>query len=168
MSTSTTSKSALREQRRLRAVALVEAGLSQKDVARKLGVSKTSLSVWCKRCRQGGEAALRAKPRKARSRLKPRQLQQLERILLNGPRRSGYATELWTLKRVVEVIEKRFGIRYSESNVWHILRRMNWSCQKPEQRARERDEEAIARWRKRDWPRIKKRPTQRPKHRGAR
>jgi hypothetical protein len=35
---------------------------------------------------------------------------------------------------------------------------MGWSCQKPEKRARERDEEAIAGWRQMDWPRIKKSP----------
>jgi hypothetical protein len=33
---------------------------------------------------------------------------------------------------------------------------MGLSVQKPEARVRERDERAIERWRKRDWPRIKK------------
>jgi transposase len=168
MSTSTLSKSTVREQRRLRAMAMIDAGLSQTQVALKLGVSKTSVCVWHKAYVRGGEAALRAKPHPPRSRLKPSQLRQLERILLKGPRSSGYATELWTLQRVAEVIEQRFGIRYEQSNIWHILRRMGWSCQKPEKRARERDEDAIVRWRKQDWPRIKKRPTKRPKHRGAR
>jgi len=34
---------------------------------------------------------------------------------------------------------------------------MGWSCQKPQRRARERDEATIARWRKKEWPRLKKR-----------
>jgi transposase len=65
------------------------------------------------------------------------------------------------LARVVEVIRKHFGVTYDPSGVWHVLRRMGWTCQKPERRARERDEQAIAAWRKEDWPRIKKRPPKR-------
>jgi putative transposase len=57
---------------------------------------------------------------------------------------------------VAKVIEEQFGIEYDPSGVWHVLRRMGWSCQKPERQARERDEDAIATWRKTDWPRIKK------------
>ncbi len=95
-------------------------------------------------------------------RLSNRQRKQLERILLKGARRQGYRTELWTLPRIAEVIERRFGVTYDASSVWHILRKMDWSCQKPERRARERDEERIARWRKQDWPRIKKSAKKRP------
>jgi hypothetical protein len=43
--------------------------------------------------------------------------------------------------------------------VWVILRhRLGWTLQRPERRASERDEEAIARWVAQDWPRIKKGP----------
>jgi transposase len=51
-----------------------------------------------------------------------------------------------------------FGVEYHPGHVWKILRGMAWSCQKPERRARERDEDAIRRWRQEDWPRIKKKP----------
>jgi transposase len=77
----------------------------------------------------------------------------------------GYRTELWTLKRVAQLIGKRFGVSYDPSGVWHVLRNMNWSAQKPERRARERDEQAIAQWRKEDWPRIKKRAKKRSNRR---
>ena len=63
-----------------------------------------------------------------------------------------------------EVIGVTFGVEYRPSTVWHILRAMGWSCQKPERRARERDEQAIATWRQQDWPRIKKRRKKRAKH----
>jgi transposase len=39
--------------------------------------------------------------------------------------------------------------------VWWLLRRHHWSPQRPARRAAERDEDAIARWRAEDWPRIK-------------
>ncbi len=57
-----------------------------------------------------------------------------------------------------------FAVRYKPSGVWHVLRGMGWSCQKPERRARERNEQAIATWRHEDWPHIKKRPKKRAKH----
>ena len=82
-------------------------------------------------------------------------------LLLKGARAQGYHTELWTLPRVADLIQKHFGVIYESSSVWHVLNRMGWSCQKPERRARERDEDKIAQWRSKDWPRIKKRRTKR-------
>ena len=60
------------------------------------------------------------------------------------------------LGRVAEVIEEQFGVHYHIGHVWRVLRGMGWSCQKPERRARERNEEAIEDWRKNQWPRIRK------------
>jgi transposase len=48
-------------------------------------------------------------------------------------------------------------VRYNPSQVWRILRQLNWSCQRPSGRALERDEQAI-RWQRVEWPRIKKKP----------
>ena len=85
-------------------------------------------------------------------------------MLLKGPAHFGYQTQLWTLERVAEVIGKTFDVTYDPSQVWRILMSLGWSCQKPESRARERDEKAIARWRKVDWPRIKKSRKDRENH----
>lgn len=154
------------ERRRLRGVALLDQGRSQAEVARQLGVTPSAVSQWNKARRRHGDEALQAKPHPgATPKLNKRQLARLEKMLLQGPRQHGWATELWTLSRVVELIERRFAVIYDPSGVWHLLNRMGWSAQKPERRARERDEEAIAAWRKRDWPRIKKRASERAKHR---
>ncbi len=142
---------------RLQAFALLEAGHGPSEVARRLGVSPAAVSRWKKISQQAGRDGLKAKPHPGRRpKLTVRQRQKLERLLLKGPLAHGYMTDLWTLKRIAEVIERRFGVRYDPSGVWHVLRGIGWSCQKPEGRARERDEEAIARWRQQDWPRIKK------------
>ena len=53
-------------------------------------------------------------------------------------------------------VQHEFGISYHPDHLGRILHDLGFSPQKPQQRARERDEEAIARWRKQDWPRIKK------------
>ena len=145
------------EQRRMRAMVLLDHGWSQADVAQRLGVTQGAVSQWKKKYQRDGPEAMKAKPHPGPTpKLFDRQRKQLERILLKGARKQGYHTELWTLPRIAEVIERRFGVTYDASSVWHILRKMDWSCQKPERRARERDEDRIARWRKQDWPRIKK------------
>jgi transposase len=69
---------------------------------------------------------------------------------------AGYETNLWTLRRIAEVIHREFGIRYTIPNVWKLMRAMGWSCQKPTKRDRERNEKAIEYWKQHVWPRIKK------------
>lgn len=147
------------EHRRRTAVRLLGQGMKACQVARALGVSPASVTRWKQAWQRGGENGLAAKPHPGgRPRLKPAEVQRLGRLLLKGPVAHGYSTELWTLERVAEVIEVNFGVRFHPGHVWKILRAMDWSCQKPERRARERDEEAIRRWRQEDWPRIKKKP----------
>ncbi len=89
-------------------------------------------------------------------RLNGKQKHRLVKILLAGPRKAGYRTDLWTCPRVADVIAKKFGVKYHPAHVWKILRSLGWTPQKPEQRARERNETDIRRWRKQVWPRIKK------------
>jgi transposase len=123
-----------------------------------LGVSRTAVSLWNQIYQRDGPKGLKARPHPGPApKLTAKQCGKLAQLLLKGPLAHGYRTDLWTLPRVAEVIRKHFGVRYDQSGVWHLLRRMGWSCQKPERRARERDEKAIAQWREKDWPRIKKR-----------
>ena len=86
------------------------------------------------------------------------QLRRIEKALLKGPRFQGDRTEIWTLPRVATVIERVSGVKYHPGHVWRILRGLGWSLQRPTLRARERDDEAIARWVREDWPRVKKTP----------
>jgi len=154
------------ERRRRQAVALLNQGVKAAQAARALGVSGAAVTRWKQAYEERGEAGLAAKPHPGgQPRLTVAQRERLAKFLLQGPRRHGYRTELWTLARVAEVIAEKFGVQYHPCHVWKVLRGMGWSCQKPERRARERDEEAIRRWREDDWPRIKKRPKKRPQHR---
>ncbi len=150
------------ERRRRQAVALLEEGMRPAEVARAVGTSRASVTRWRQAYEAGGEKALASRPHPGgKSRLTVDQRKRLARLLRQRPRKHGYNTELWTLKRVAEVIATHFGVAYHPSAVWHILRAMGWSCQKPERRARERNEDAIATWRREDWPRIKKRARKR-------
>ena len=144
-------------------MALLQHGHTQAEIAGMLGVTAGAVSQWKKAYQTKGPQGVAARLHPGPTpRLSDRQRRQLACILLKGARKQGYRTKLWTLPRIAEVIQRRFGVTYDASNVWHILRKMNWSCQKPERRARERDEERIARWQKDDWRRIKKSAQKRP------
>ncbi|HIQ09254.1 MAG TPA: IS630 family transposase [Anaerolineaceae bacterium] len=135
------------EMRRLGAARLLKEGKRIRETARLVGASPSAVWEWKRRLEGEGEEALQARPRpKRKRRLSEEQQQRLSELLLQGPRAAGFPTELWTLKRVAQVIEREFGIRYHPAHVWRILRAMGFSYQKPERRARERDEEAIRRW----------------------
>ena len=143
------------ERRRLHAVALLDQGMKPTQVAKAVGASLASVGRWRKAARQG--RSLAAKPHPGRpTKLTATQRRSLIRLLAQGPRRHGFATELWTLERVAAVIRREFGVDHHPSAVWHILKALGWSCQKPQRLARERDEAAIRRWRRDKWPRIKK------------
>jgi transposase len=144
------------ERVRLRAARMFEQGTSQAEVARRLGTSRQNAHRWHRRWQQGGCAALRASGRAGRRpKLDPRARRRVERALGQGALAHGFDSELWTLQRVAVVIERLTGVRHHPSHVWHILRAMGWTLQRPQRRASERDEEAIARWVKTDWPRIR-------------
>jgi transposase len=146
------------EKRRKRAARLFERGVPQADVARQLGVSRQSVSRWHADWQRGGTHALKAAGRAGRMpRLSEAQLARVARALLRGPRAHGFATDLWTLDRVAEVIETQTGVRYHRGHVWKLLRdKLGWSRQRPARQAIERDDEAVARWVAVEWPRIKR------------
>jgi transposase len=147
------------EVRRMMAGRLLLEGRGVREVSRLTGAVPSSVSRWKQDLEQGGLEALEAKPHPGRSsRLVRKQKQKLEEVLLKGARAAGFPTDLWTLARVTEVIEREFGVQYHPGHVWYILRDMGWSCQKPERRARERDEEAIKQWREKRWTQVKKKP----------
>ena len=150
--------SAQLEQRRRDALAMLRRGVTPAAVARALRVSLVSVGRWRRAADEGGGSkALAARPVPGRPpKLTAAQRRRLLDLLRQGPARHGFRTDLWTLGRVAEVIERRFGVRYHPSQVWRILSDLGWSCQKPQCRARERDEAAIDRWRRAAWPRIKK------------
>lgn len=147
------------EKRRLQAARLFEKGASQAEVVRRLDVSRTTASRWFRAWSAEGRAGLRAAGRAGRKpQLSSEDLTRVEQALRAGPTAHGYATDLWTLARMRDVIERVTGVRYHEGHVWRVMRKLGWSPQKPTTRARERDEEAIQRWRRTRWPALKKTP----------
>lgn len=145
------------EQRRRTAIELLQQNMMIKDVAAAVHASTSSVKRWRDAYEAQGDAGLNSIPHEGRSpRLNEKQRKQLTRMLLKGAQASGYTNDLWTCPRVAEVIERLFGVHYHVDHIGKLLHRLGWSVQKPERRARERDEAAIAQWRQVEWPRIKK------------
>jgi transposase len=146
-----------KEARRHQAWHLKQKGWSQRHIAEALGVSEAAVSQWMQRARLGGLRALRHRPSPgAPRRLSAERLAHLPALVRRGPAAYGFRGEIWTRKRVAEVIRLEFGVVYHPTHVGRLLQVLRWSSQKPMRRARRRDEAAIARWRDETWPAIKK------------
>jgi len=145
------------EARRRRAAACFQAGESVRTVAERFGVDPSSVKRWRRAWREGGEDALAAKPHPGgKCKLTDEQLDELVELVIAGPREAGFPTDLWTCARVAELIHDRFGVMYDRRHLAKLLRRLGFTPQKPRTVAREQDPEAVERWRKVEWVRIKK------------
>jgi transposase len=152
-----------REGRRRRAWELKEAGWKQTEIAAALGVTSGAVSQWLTRARaEGVEEGLRSHPASGRPpKLTAEQRAQLPALLDRGAEAYGFRGQVWTCKRVGEVIRRTFGVTYNPSHVGRLLHRLGYSVQRPIERATQRDEAAVRGWWERRWPALKKKPTTR-------
>jgi transposase len=94
---------------------------------------------------QPAPEGLAAKPHPGpKERLTAGQLDESETLLLQGATEHGWPNALWSAHRVAEMIRRHFGITYHVEHVRTILRhRLRWSSQKPQKKAKQRDDEKI-------------------------
>jgi transposase len=132
------------ENRRRKAMELLDTGISLHEVARKFGCHASSVMRWRNEREQFGDSGLAPK--------------QLIHRLLKGAVAQGYRTELWTTARIAELIKNKFGVSYHQDHIGKLMSSLSWSYQKPARRALERNEKAIEEWKRKQWPRVKKTP----------
>src|ERR1700741_4348345 len=145
--------------RRRRELKLLGTALSLNEVAGRIGCAASSVMRWRNAWRRLGVDSLKVRFSPGRPRrLTRRQERRLVRILLQGAVANGYRTELWTTKRVAEVIQRTFHMPCHFNTAGQLLRRLGWTHQKPGGRGLERDETAIKRGKRKDWPQVKKTP----------
>lgn len=148
------------ERRRQRAVKMLQEGATITEVARRIGCSHSSVILWRDTVQRRGAEGLKAKPASGRPpKLSRRQWEKVPKLLLRGALAWGYSTDLWTTTRIAQVIQREFRVKFHRAHVGRLSARLNWSCQKPERRALERDEAAIEQWKRHRWPAIKKKPS---------
>ena len=143
--------------RRRRALELLKSGLSLNEVARRIRCVASSVMRWRNAWRRRGAEALKVGASPGRPlKLKAAQRRRLVRLLLKGPLAHGYNTNVWTTVRIAELIRSELGVSYHRAHIGRLMHGLNWSHQKPEKRAVERNEEEIKRWKQKEWPRVKK------------
>lgn len=134
------------EFRRRRAVELFEQDEPPRRIAQYLGVCVNSIRRWVELSQSG--LPLNPTPTGGRPRrISQQQLEELREILAEGAVSHGWLNELWTVPRVQEILQRRFGITYSRQNTWYVLTHyLGWTSQRPVTRHRTRNEEAIRQW----------------------
>src|ERR1700745_953554 len=152
----TAQERARREQVRLAAAEMSEAGASDREIARRFRVSQMSANRWRRMLAAGGRAGLASQgaggaPRK----LTPAPLCEREAVLDAGPAAAGYADQCWTLARIADQVWQRSGVEYTLAGMDVLLHRLGWSVQGPARRGAERDEGKIAAWREEAWAVVK-------------
>lgn len=144
---------------RRRCVALDQQGWKQVTIAQALGLTQGWVSRTLKKYRQQGHDALAwQKPPGATARLTDEQLAQLVQELNKGAEHHGFPGHIWTRPRVNEVIKKLFGVSYDPSQVGRLLKKVEWSRQKPQPKARQQNPQRVEQWRQEYLPELKKSP----------
>lgn len=145
------------EARRRRAVRRVEDGWPPRAVATFLGVPPATVAKWMARFRAKGEGGLAAKPAPGRPRfLTPAPEKQVLGWPADPPSEHGFRADLWTARRVADLIHKRLDARFHPHYLREWLSERNRTPRKPARRARQRTPEAIDPWLRDDWPRVQK------------
>jgi transposase len=95
---------------------------------------------------KGSPERLAARPHPGPTpRLSDEQIGELEALLLKGARAHGWPNDLWSAHRVAEMIRRHFGVGYHVEHARKLIRRrLHWSSQKPQKKARQRNAERIA------------------------
>jgi transposase len=153
----TAAERARREQVRLAAAELIEAGATDREVAQRFRVTRMSANRWRRALAAGGRAALMSKgPGGGPCKLTGAQVRELEAVLGAGPAAGGQVEDqCWTLARIADVVHRRFPVEYTLAGLDLLLHRIGWSVQVPARQAAERNEAAIAAWKEDTWPVIK-------------
>jgi transposase len=141
------------------AVKAVRTGCTQTEAAKIYGVSLRAVNKWVAIDKVGGLRALRPKRRGRRrgqgGRLSVTQAQHIRRLIVGKlPDQLKLPFYLWTRAAVASLIAREYGIEISLVTVGRYLRAWGLSPQKPVRRAYERNEAAIARWLKQEYPMI--------------
>jgi transposase len=144
----------------MRAVEVVKAGMGKSMAAEVFGVSRRAVSRWMRADRQGGKEALKAKPRgrpRGGGKLKPWQCATIVNLITDRyPDQLKLPFYLWTRQAVGQLIEQRFGIRYSVYQVGRYLKQWGFTVQKPGRKAFEQCSWEVQNWLENEYPIIKR------------
>jgi putative transposase len=110
------------ETRRLAAAQDLLNGVTQSQVARRHGVSRTTASRWYRSIVVKGVEALRKRRATGRpSRLTADQVDSIRKMFVEGASAHGFSSDRWTTGKLAKAIERKFGIRYDQDHVGRLM-----------------------------------------------
>lgn len=147
-----------REQIRIRAVKLVEAGHSPEEIVKVLGFHRSAIYQWLSAYNQGGIKALKTKPITGRpSKLNSSQIKKIYNIITGkNPLQLKFEFALWTRDMVRDLIKDHFGVKMNVTSVGRLLKKLGFTVQRPLYRAYQKNPEKIDQWLNEKYPKIKK------------
>lgn len=150
----------VQEQTRRDVIAAVRGGMRKSVAARTFRVSRSSIDSWLGRVEESGLRGLKSKPRgrPKESRLPGHQAATIVRLITDRtPDQLKLPFALWTREAVRDLIRQRCGLTVSVRTTGRYLKRWNMTPQKPMTRAYEQDPEAVRRWKREEYPAIRRR-----------
>lgn len=132
-----------RQRDRVRMVLLALRGQEKEEIARTLGVAKSTVEHWAYRYRDGGLEAV--KPRKRpgrRARLAGEKAEEFRTRFTAAPKESDGVCTLRG-KDAVRILNDEFKVNYSLSGAYELLHRLGLSCLAPRPRHEKNDPAAI-------------------------
>lgn len=143
------------EQYRFRALELREKGWKVNKIAEAFGLNSGSVSHWFTKVERTGKESLKSRKAKGKEpKIKLNERLEIIEWLKEDARSFGFPTPLWTCKQIKILIKKKFNKTLSISNVWELLKKANLTPQKPKKVAFEKDEKAVKKWIREEWPKI--------------
>jgi transposase len=145
--------------KRLQGGELILKGFEDADIAHILDVGESTVGRWRKiLCENDNDlASLARKKGSGRPpRLSDDEKQRLKEIILAGAVKAGYPAERWTSRNIADLIRNEFDVEMTSRNVRHILPTLGLSPQMPVVKSHKYSAEAVLRWTRHAWNRIKK------------
>ncbi len=143
---------------RAKALLLIANGLTREQAAVACDVKVRAVYRWQRAYEGSGVDGLRTKPKPgAPWRLDEQQRADLVEVVTAGPEAAGLDTGMWTSPIIADLIEKRYGVKYSPSRVRAMLPQLGFSVQYPRVRLSRANEEAQQKWVEEELPKIEER-----------
>jgi len=156
---------AYRVAKRIHAVLMNHDEYTSGQIALLLGASRSKVSEWLKNYEAHGYGALLEGHRTGRKpALIEKQREELEDIVDSGPVAYGFTSGVWTSPMIRQVVEMEFGISYHPGHVRKLLHDLGFSVQRPKRKLARADPKKQDRWKRYDYPNLKKKPRRKERH----
>lgn len=151
--------------KRLHATVLNGQGKTSGEISLLLPAPRSKVSEWLANYELHGVEGLLEGHRTGRPcSMTENQKQILEGIIDSGPVAYGFVAGIWTSVMIAQVIADEFGVLYDPRHVRRLLSDLDFSLQRPKRHLLKANPVLQNRWRRYQYPRIKKKPALKGRH----